>query len=130
MNRAGKSIKTAYNNIIKEWSEYRNKCKINKCIEEFSELLTPDSYVLDVGCGTGYPVAFFLEKKGFFVTGIDISDKMLESARALKLKNARFIQTDILDFDTTEKFDAVIAFDSLCHISHEEQENIYPKIAE
>ena len=88
------SVKRAYDNIADKWAEFRAGCTINKCIAEFVKLLPLHSEILDVGCGTGYPIAVFLEKKGFFVTGIDISDKMLEKARELHLPNAIFIKSD------------------------------------
>lgn len=46
---------------------------INQCIVDFANNLSPNSRVLDIGCGTGYPIALYLSKQGFQVTGIDIS---------------------------------------------------------
>ncbi|MDI6896279.1 class I SAM-dependent methyltransferase [Methanocella conradii] len=37
--------------------------------------------ILDVGCGTG-EISLLLAEMGFKVTGIDLSDKMLEKARS------------------------------------------------
>lgn len=56
--------------------------------------------ILDIGCGPGMDVAFFAEKyPDANVYGIDVSAKMLESARQLcssnKLNNTKFINTGI-----------------------------------
>lgn len=123
------SVKRAYDDIADEWHKFRKDCAINKCIEDFEKLLPPHSEILDVGCGTGSPIAAYLAEKGHRVTGIDISTKMLRKARALNLVNARFVNTDFLDFVTDTAFDAVIAFDSLWHIAYSRQESIYPKLA-
>ena len=122
-------VSRAYDNIADKWEEFRSGCAINRCIAEFVRLLPPHSEILDVGCGTGYPVAAYLVNNGHRVTGIDVSRKMLRKARAMNLANADFVNVDLLDFVTDTAFDAVIAFDSLWHIAYSRQESIYPKLA-
>ena len=123
------SVKRAYDNIADKWAEFRAGCTINKCIAEFVKLLPLHSEILDVGCGTGYPIAAYLTEKGHRVTGIDVSREMLRKARALNLVNARFINVDFTDYVADIAFDAVIAFDSLWYIAYSRQESIYPKLA-
>lgn len=110
-------------------AEFRSGCAINKCIAEFVKLLPPHSDILDVGSGTGYPVAAYLAEMGHRVTGIDLSAEMTEKARALNLPVARFINVDFSDYVPDISFDAAIAFDSLWHIARSRQEYIYPKLA-
>jgi len=40
-------------------------------------------HVLDLGCGNGIPAAKWLSDNGFRVTGVDLSDTMVERAREL-----------------------------------------------
>ncbi len=110
------SIKDSYNKICKKWSEFRKNTSINQCIVDFANNLSPNSRVLDIGCGTGYPIALYLSKQGFQVTGIDISEEMIKQAQKLNLHNATFLVEDILNFKTDKKYDAIIAFDSIWHI--------------
>lgn len=117
----------SYDRIVEKWNDFRKNCKINKCVEEFVILLKKGASILDVGCGTGYPISDYLSKNSFKVTGIDPSEKMLEKARALDPENAQFIKSDFLSFKTDEKFDAIIAFDSLWYIPVEKQPLIYKK---
>ena len=49
-----------YNNICEKWYEFRKKTKINNCILHFIQKLNPNSHILDVGCGTGYPIDYYL----------------------------------------------------------------------
>ena len=51
----------------------------------------PDSHVLDVGCGTGGNSAYLAKKYGCMVTGIDISELMIEKAKT------RIIEEDLED---------------------------------
>lgn len=119
----------SYDLIADEWQKFRNTTTINKCIVDFAEYLSPCGHILDVGCGTGYPIAQYLAERNFYVTGIDISQQMINKAQQLQLKNATFFKCDILDFSTEILFDGVIAFDSIWHISKNKQPNVYKKIA-
>lgn len=120
-----KYVKDSYNKICGQWSDFCSKRKVNKCIVDFTQLLEPGCRVLDVGCGTGYPIAAYLAENGFSVTGVDVSEEMIKRAESLKLPNAEFFTEDILNFHTDKKFSAVIAFDSLWHIEHDRQKDIY-----
>ena len=77
--------------------------------------LSRDSRILDLCCGTGQ-LAHALSERGYVVSGIDGSEKMLRFAR----KNApstRFILSDARTFKLPDTFDAVVSmFDSLNHI--------------
>lgn len=66
--------------------------------------------VLELGCGTGKH-ANLLNKKGYDVYGIDLSESMIEEAK--KLGNACKV-ADVRTFRCDKKFDAVI---SLFHIA-------------
>ncbi|MAF36665.1 hypothetical protein CL622_06130 [archaeon] len=81
--------------------------------------------ILDVGCGTGY-LEQFLAKQSARVTGIDISSKMLEQARA-KFPAVDFKEADIYSFEAGQ-FDAVIANSFLHHCK--DNQLILKKIAE
>lgn len=120
----------SYDKIADKWSIFRSKCVTNKCVEEFAELLPDGARVLDVGCGTGYPIDRYLTDKGFEVVGIDVSEGMLSHARALCLDKADFIKCDFLDYNDNKKFDAIIAFDSLWHVPLADQAKLYEKAAE
>jgi SAM-dependent methyltransferase len=71
--------------------------------------------ILDLCCGTGYTSAELI-RRGFEVTGLDVSEEMLHYAR-LNAPDARLILADARSFDLPPVFDGVIStFDSLNHI--------------
>lgn len=82
--------------------------EVNFLIEEFA--LKPGAAILDVGCGTGRH-SVELARRGYKVTGIDLSAEMLKEARE-KAKTAgvevNWIRADATDFKLPGKFDAAI----------------------
>ncbi|MEO0275233.1 MAG: class I SAM-dependent methyltransferase [candidate division WOR-3 bacterium] len=67
--------------------------------------------ILDIACGTGEEIVYLCEM-GFDITGVDISESMLEIAkRKLKgKKNVRLLKMDMRELNLNEKFDAVFSF--------------------
>ncbi|MDB5085220.1 MAG: cyclopropane-fatty-acyl-phospholipid synthase, partial [Bacilli bacterium] len=71
---------------------------------------TPGDSVLDVGCGTGRH-SVELARRGFQVTGIDISSGMLQEASKAAEQagvDVEFIQCDATKFLTNKQYDAAI----------------------
>ncbi len=80
----------------------------------FQNHIEPKSCVLDAGCGDGYG-ASKLSDLGFDVTGIDLSQQMIERASDRILdRNLQFVQGDLtkLPFHN-EQFDGIMAINSL-----------------
>lgn len=75
---------------------------------------------LDLGCGTGRPVAVWLAAHGLRVTGIDGSAAMIALfAQALPRHPAR--RADMRRLHLGRRFDAVIAWDSFFHLPPRDQ---------
>ena len=85
--------------------------------------LRPNSYVLEVGCGSGGYALHVAAKVGCRLIGLDINTAGVRNANQLALargqaSQARFEQCDVstkLPFGD-QTFDAVFANDALCHI--------------
>lgn len=72
--------------------------------------LVPGSAVLDVGCGTGRH-AVELARRGFAVTGLDVSPGMLAQARARADAadvEVEWVYADATAFDLGRRFDAAV----------------------
>lgn len=63
--------------------------------------------ILDAGCGTGNHSVLLSSNKRYSLSGLDISQNMLDHARK-KMPNMRFFHETITDFNLQEKFDAVL----------------------
>ena len=72
--------------------------------------------VIDLACGTGTLCSHFI-KKGYNVTGMDLSADMLTVAKA-KCPESCFICSDISDFTVDEKYDfCTSTLDSINHLT-------------
>jgi predicted TPR repeat methyltransferase len=79
--------------------------------------------ILDLGCGTGTH-DLYLAKKGYQVTGIDLSDNMISIAQEKQdkedIKNIDFRQGNIVSLNLNKQYDVVV---SLFHVMNYLTEN-------
>jgi ubiquinone/menaquinone biosynthesis C-methylase UbiE len=112
-------VKGGYNAAALRYDAGREKFKNRDVVEPFTRLVRAGGRVLDVGCGAGVPVAKHLIGSGFSVTGIDISQSMLELAIG-RLPQALFVKMDMRHLGFADRtFDGVIACYSLIHVPME-----------
>ncbi|GAN17063.1 dTDP-3-amino-3,4, 6-trideoxy-alpha-D-glucopyranose [Legionella pneumophila] len=86
--------------------------------------IPPKSLILDLGCGTGEPIAQFFIEKGFKLTGVDGSQKMVELCRK-RFPDERWIVSDMRDINLQQQFDAILAWHSFFHLDHDSQRNMF-----
>jgi len=90
--------------------------------------LTPDSNVLEVGCGIGTVSSLILKHvtRGKF-SGVDISADSIETAKKINKAhtNATFLVSDMSAFESAQKFDVVVLPDVLEHIPVEQHNNLF-----
>jgi len=84
-------------------------------VDFYADLIPPQSWVLEVGCGTGR-ITLPLAERNYAVVGLDLSQALLARAVAkhgqaapdLKARTA-FVAGDMTYFELNHEFDAVIA---------------------
>lgn len=78
--------------------------------------------VLDVACGTGVMIDYYLDREVGSVTGVDLSDKMCEiaSEKFKNNKNVRIICEDVEEYKGDKKYDAIIVYNSFPHFPDSE----------
>ena len=82
---------------------------------------------LDVGCGSGGRIINRLLGNGFDVTGIDISEGMLALAQE-NHPEVKFMQADICEWETPDRFDLIVAWDSIFHVPLSSQRPVVEKL--
>ena len=121
--------KDGYNKIAAKYNEERHIYNNEKELEQFINFLPKNAKVLDAGCGGG-SVAKFLVSKGFIVTGIDISSKMLEIARK-EVPEAEFIECDMTKIAFPEdSFDGIVSLYAIFHVPKEKHKLLFRKFHE
>jgi SAM-dependent methyltransferase len=78
------------------------------------------SPILDVGCGSGQPIAEYLVAQGAPVTGCDISPSMIQKSRA-RIPAQDWVVADMRTLDLRRRFGALVAWDSFFHLTQAEQ---------
>ncbi len=79
--------------------------------------LKPGDTVLDLGCGTGVMVPFYLTAKAGKIVAVDVSEKMVERARE-KFGGEPSVElraSDALSLDEGERFDAAVIYNAYPH---------------
>ena len=87
-------------------------------IQEFLNLLPPNSIILDAACGAGRYLPFLLEKK-HTVIGTDQSQGMLANAET-KFPGVQFEKIGLQEIAYRDVFDGVICMDAMENVSPED----------
>ncbi|WP_052249442.1 class I SAM-dependent methyltransferase [Tateyamaria sp. ANG-S1] len=97
-------------------------------LARFAVALPGGARVLDLGCGTGDPIARWFMAEGFSVTGVDFSEPMLAIARE-RWPEGDWRQADMRVLDLGETFDGIIAWNSFFHLTAEAQRDCISRMA-
>jgi trans-aconitate methyltransferase len=84
--------------------------------------------VLDLGCGAGEPIGSFIVARRLHLTGFDSAAEMLAIARG-RIPQARWIEGDMRGLALSERFHAIVGWDSVFHLRPDEQRSLLPKLA-
>lgn len=84
---------------------------------------------LDVGCGAGGRFIRLMNEKGLAVTGLDVSAEMIRLARQHH-PDAVFHQADICDWQTSQTFDFIFAWDSIFHLPLNQQKPVITRLCQ
>jgi hypothetical protein len=119
--RAEDSVISAYDRHGAAWAKLRGEQLVEAhWLNRFCSLLPPGGSVLDIGCGSGIPLARELLRRGFDVTGVDGSRTMIELfGRNLPGTPAHF--TDMRRLELNRRYAGLLAWDSFFHLSPGDQ---------
>ena len=116
-----------YERMYRWFDEHRSRCLFEKPIlDQVISYLNPDAKILDIGCGMGEPIAQYFIKNGFSLTGIDGSKKLIALARK-RFPSAKFMVKDMRHINLEDKFDCIILWHSLFHLTAEDQRAMFPR---
>jgi 2-polyprenyl-3-methyl-5-hydroxy-6-metoxy-1,4-benzoquinol methylase len=97
-------------------------------LDRFLALVRPAGTLLDIGCGMGEPIARYCLEAGFHVVGIDSSASLIALCRA-RFPHAEWSVADMRELALNRRFDGLLAWDSVFHLSADDQRGMFSRFA-
>ena len=119
-----KKISNVYDTVAKEYAEtfsneHEKKPKDQEILLRFSREIGDRGPVWDLGCGPGQTTKY-LKNLGVEISGLDLSEKILEQARAIH-PEIQFRQGDILELEfDNDSIAGIVAFYTIVHFTEEQ----------
>jgi len=115
-----------YERHARAWDADRNTAIWNDkpWHDRFVAALPSAASILDLGCGSGRPVAQYMVGCGFHVTGIDSSPTLISVCRQ-RLSDQEWIVQDMRSLQLSRRFDGILAWDSFFHLSPDDQRGMF-----
>jgi SAM-dependent methyltransferase len=125
MTEAAARVIDIYRRHAEAWTAARGVVLWERAwIDRFSVMLGQGAHVLDIGCGSGAPIARYFVDKGFRVTGVDTSPEMAALFRA-NLPGEIAEVCDMRSLKLGRTFHGVIAWDSFFHLAPPDQRMMF-----
>jgi SAM-dependent methyltransferase len=126
----GEVVRRGYDAVsVRYDQEYGGETKYQALLSELHERIPASGTVLDLGCGSGMPVARDLTESGYSVTGVDISGVQIRRAREL-VPRAEFVRADVRAVEfTPDSLDAVVSLFALIHLPLDDQFPLLERVA-
>jgi len=118
----------SYNRIAQEWSHARRGFfgREREYLDAVLETAPMGAAILDLGCGTGRPMAEYVVSRGRRIIGIDQSESMLDIART-NLPREHWVLAALEVCEIRYEYAGVLIWDSLFHIRRAEHASILEK---
>jgi trans-aconitate methyltransferase len=118
-------VSALYERHATAWDSERGKQLFERgWLEHFRALLPEEASVLDLGCGSGEPMAQYLSESGYVVTGVDSSTAMIGLCRA-RLPHATWVVADMRSIHLGQRFAGIMAWDSFFHLTQDDQRKMF-----
>ena len=124
-----KNIIKIYKKHARAWTELRGQLLYEKAwLNYFLSLIPEHAQILDLGCGSGKPIAAYLIEQGHSVVGVDSSDVMIEMAKH-NFPEHHWIQADMRQIELEQKFKGILAWDSFFHLTQDDQRKMFAQFS-
>jgi SAM-dependent methyltransferase len=126
MTSAAGRIIDLYERHARRWDADRGRSLLERAwLDRFLALLPAGGAVLDLGCGSGEPIARYVGEQAHHVTGVDTSPTLLGLCRA-RFPTQEWLVADMRGLDLGRRFGGVLAWDSFFHLNPDDQRLMFP----
>lgn len=126
-HRSEDSVIDVYQRHGLAWAALRGQELVETSwLDRFCNLLPDGAPVLDIGCGSGVPLACELLRRGFEVTGLDGTRTMVELFQR-NLPASPVHLMDMRQLNLSQRFEGLLAWDSFFHLSPQDQRPMFQR---
>lgn len=125
MDEAAREIIGVYQRHAQAWDDARgDTLREGAWLEPFLGLIPQGGPVLDLGCGSGRPLARHFIERGHPVTGVDTSPELIGMCRR-RFPDQTWVVGDMRTLALGRRFDGLLAWNSLFHLTHADQRAMF-----
>ena len=129
MTTASRSIIDLYQRHAAAYDRLRGKTLMEASwLDRFLALVPERAAILDIGCGTGQPIARHYSEQGHAVTGVDSAAAMIALCRE-RFPEGDWQVTDMRKLALGRRFGGLIAWDSFFHLTPDDQRGMFKVFA-
>jgi SAM-dependent methyltransferase len=123
------NIAALYERHAAAWDRARDRGLMERqWLDRFLAPLDKGTDVLDVGCGSGEPIAAYLIAQGCRVSGIDSAPSLIALCRQ-RFPDHEWTLADMRDLALGRRFDGLIAWHSFFHLVPDDQRAMFEVFA-
>lgn len=97
-------------------------------LDRFRAVAGAGASILDIGCGSGEPIARYFIEAGHDVNGVDSSETMIALCRA-RFPTQSWMVADMRRLNLGRRFNGILAWDSFFHLMQDEQKAMFAVFA-
>ncbi len=125
MTSAANGIVDLYSRRASDFDADRTKTLFERAwLDAFLAHVPFSGGILDLGCGSGEPIARYLIQSGRSVTGVDASPGLIALCRE-RFADQNWIVADMRDLDLAQQFDGLVVWHSAIHLTPEAQNSMF-----
>ncbi|TCL69822.1 class I SAM-dependent methyltransferase [Rhizobium sp. BK251] len=123
------NIPDLYERHARIWDESRGRTLFERAwMDRFMALVPPGGAILDIGCGSGEPLARHLIASGYALIGVDSSPTLIGMCRA-RFPDHDWLVADMRGLSLGRRFAGLLAWDSFFHLTPEDQRGMFELFA-
>ena len=115
-----------YERHAETWDRERSRNLFERLwLDRFLRLTPHGGAIVDIGCGSGEPIARYFVDAKCRVTGVDSSPAMIKHCQQ-RFPNETWVVADMRSLNLGQTFDGILAWDSFFHLRPDDQRKMFP----